>query len=69
MTTQPLKIVQNSEKQMPCNIEAEHALIGSILISNDIFDEITSGFHDNLGGIHLKLRINPDMAIFSKSFP
>ena len=42
MTTQPLKIVQNSEKQMPCNIEAEQALIGSILISNDIFDEITS---------------------------
>tara|TARA_Y100000590_G_scaffold451623_1_gene593321 strand:- start:1455 stop:2885 length:1431 start_codon:yes stop_codon:yes gene_type:complete len=42
MTTQPLKIVQNSEKQMPCNIEAEQALIGSILVSNDIFDEITS---------------------------
>ena len=42
MTTQPFKIIQNSEKQMPCNIEAEQALIGSILISNDIFDEVTS---------------------------
>ena len=26
---------------MPCNIEAEQALIGSILVSNDIYDEIT----------------------------
>jgi len=42
MATQPLKIIQNSQKQMPCNIEAEQALIGSILVSNDIYDEITS---------------------------
>ena len=42
MATQPLKVVQNFQKQMPCNIEAEQALIGSILISNDIYDEITS---------------------------
>ena len=41
MTTQPFKIIQNSQKQMPSNIEAEQALIGSILVSNDIFDEIT----------------------------
>jgi len=32
-----------------------------------IFDEITSGFKDNYGGIHLKLNVNPDMAIFGKS--
>ena len=31
--SQPLKIVQNSQKQMPCNIEAEQALIGSILVT------------------------------------
>ena len=42
MNTQSLKIVQNSQKQMPCNIEAEQALIGSILISNDLFDDVTS---------------------------
>ena len=42
MTTQSLKIIQNSEKQMPCNIEAEQALIGSILVSNDIYDEVTA---------------------------
>jgi glutamate-1-semialdehyde 2,1-aminomutase len=32
-----------------------------------IFDEITSGYKDNYGGIHLKLKVNPDMAIFGKS--
>ena len=32
-----------------------------------IFDEITSGFKDNYGGIHLKLNVNPDIAIFGKS--
>jgi len=34
MADLPLKIIQNSQKQMPCNIEAEQALIGSILVSN-----------------------------------
>ena len=32
-----------------------------------IFDEITSGFHDFFGGIHLKYKVNPDIAIFGKS--
>jgi len=41
MADLPLKIIQNSQKQMPCNIEAEQALIGSVLVSNDIYDEIT----------------------------
>ena len=41
MAYQPLKIIENSQKQMPCNIEAEQAVIGSILVSNEIFDEIT----------------------------
>tara|TARA_B100000686_G_scaffold202842_1_gene209746 strand:+ start:146 stop:1576 length:1431 start_codon:yes stop_codon:yes gene_type:complete len=41
MTKQSLKIVENSQKQMPCNIEAEQAVIGSILVSNDIYDEIS----------------------------
>jgi len=42
MVSQPFKIIKNSQRQMPCNIEAEQALIGSVLVSNDIFDEITS---------------------------
>ena len=41
MNKQPLKIVENSQKQMPCNIEAEQAVIGSILVSNDIYDEVS----------------------------
>ena len=32
-----------------------------------IFDEITSGFKDNYGGLHLKLKVDPDIAIFGKS--
>jgi len=41
MAQQPFKVVENSQKQMPCNIEAEQAVIGSILVSNDIYDEIS----------------------------
>tara|TARA_B100001123_G_C15237201_1_gene997619 strand:+ start:102 stop:1403 length:1302 start_codon:yes stop_codon:yes gene_type:complete len=37
--------------------------IGAILI----FDEITSGFRMNTGGIHLLHNINPDIAVFAKS--
>lgn len=32
-----------------------------------IFDEITSGFRMNCGGIHLLYGVNPDIAIFAKS--
>jgi len=41
MAQQPFKIIENSEKQLPCNIEAEQAVIASILVSNDIYDEIS----------------------------
>ena len=41
MNKQPFKIVENTQKQMPCNIEAEQAVIGSILVSNNIYDEIS----------------------------
>ena len=41
MAEQTFKVVENSQKQMPCNIEAEQAVIGSILVSNDIYDEIS----------------------------
>jgi len=37
--------------------------LGAVLI----FDEVTSGFRDTLGGIHLNLNVNPDMAIFGKA--
>tara|TARA_B100000700_G_scaffold331352_1_gene463394 strand:+ start:2434 stop:4464 length:2031 start_codon:yes stop_codon:yes gene_type:complete len=32
-----------------------------------IFDECTTGFRETLGGIHKKIKINPDMAIFGKA--
>ena len=37
-----LSIVKDKFKQLPNNIEAEQAVIGSILVSNDIFDEINT---------------------------
>jgi len=36
--------------------------IGAVLI----FDEVTSGWRMNLGGIHLLYGVNPDMAVFAK---
>tara|TARA_B100000029_G_scaffold171663_1_gene168051 strand:- start:1452 stop:2885 length:1434 start_codon:yes stop_codon:yes gene_type:complete len=41
MVYQNFKVIQNTEKSMPCNIEAEQAVIGSILVSNELFDEVT----------------------------
>jgi replicative DNA helicase len=41
MAQQPFKIIENSHKQLPCNLEAEQAVIGSILVSNEIYDEIS----------------------------
>ena len=37
--------------------------IGAVLI----FDEVTSGFRMNTGGIHLKLNVMPDIAVFAKA--
>ena len=40
MSSSKFNIVKNSSKELPNNIEAEQAVIGSILVSNEIFDEI-----------------------------
>ena len=32
-----------------------------------IFDECTSGFRENYGGLHLKYNVNPDIAMFGKA--
>ena len=37
---QSLNIVKNKIEELPNNIEAEQAVLGSILVSNEIFDEI-----------------------------
>ena len=46
-----LSLVKDQFKELPNNIEAEQAVIGSILVSNDIYDEISviiesSNFYD-----------------------
>ena len=37
---QSLNIVKNKLDELPNNIESEQSVIGSILLSNEIFDEI-----------------------------
>ena len=37
-----LSIVKDNFKELPNNIDAEQAVLGSILVSNDIFDEINT---------------------------
>ena len=35
-----LSLVKDKFKELPNNIEAEQAVIGSILVNNEIFDEL-----------------------------
>ena len=37
-----LSLVKDNFKELPNNIEAEQAVIGSILVTNEIFDEINT---------------------------
>ena len=41
-------VVQNDTNELPNNIEAEQSVIGSILVSNEIFDEINILITSNL---------------------
>ena len=41
MFSNKFDLVKNQSKELPNNIEAEQSVIGSILVSNDIFDEIS----------------------------
>ena len=38
--SQTFKVLKNNLNEHPNNIEAEQSVIGSILLNNDIFDEI-----------------------------
>ncbi len=42
MLNKNLNLVKDNAKELPNNIEAEQAVIGSILVSNEIFDEINT---------------------------
>jgi len=65
MILNPLKIVENSQRQMPCNIEAEQAVIGSILVSNEIYDEVSLLVDANkfFDPIHVKIFTTIDKLI------
>ena len=39
--SQPLNIVKSKSDEMPNNIEAEQSVIGSVLLTNEIFDEVS----------------------------
>ena len=42
MINNKLNIVKNNFEELPNNIEAEQAVIGSILLTNEVFDEINT---------------------------
>ena len=44
---QSLDIVKNNLDELPNNIEAEQAVIGSVLTSNEIFDDLSSIISEN----------------------
>ena len=37
-----LSLTSPEEKKLPSNVEAEQSLIGSVLVNNDIIDEISN---------------------------
>ena len=41
-------VKQNKSNKQPANLEAEQALLGSILVNNDIIDEISSFVNSNI---------------------
>ena len=42
MLSKELNLVKNNFEELPNNIEAEQSVIGTILVSNEIFDEINT---------------------------
>jgi len=57
---------QRGEEPKPEFLESIREIASSINAVL-IFDEVTSGFRINNGGIHLTLGVNPDMAVFAKA--
>ena len=47
----------NQERKLPSNIDAEQALIGSVLVNNDIIDEVASivNFNEFYDPVHSKI--------------
>ena len=62
-----LNVIQNDIKELPNNIEAEQSVIGSILLNNEIFDEInllinSKNFYDPM---HQKIFMAIEKLIYS----
>ena len=47
MINKTLNIVKNNFEELPNNIEAAQSVIGTILVSNEIFDEINTIISNN----------------------
>ena len=49
--------ISNTTKELPSNIEAEQIILGSILVNNEIFDEISTIVNENIffDPIHQKI--------------
>ena len=61
-----LSVISNSFKELPNNIEAEQSVLGSILLSNEIFDDVntivsSSNFYDPM---HQKIFAAIEQLIF-----
>ena len=39
--SQSLNLLKNKSEELPNNIEAEQSVIGSILLTNEIFDDVS----------------------------
>ena len=67
-----LSLVKDTFKELPNNIEAEQAVIGSILVQNETFDEINTivssiNFYDPMHGV-IKVNTRNDSIYFIKRF-
>ena len=47
MSAENIRIL-NTTKELPNNIEAEQIILGSILVNNEIFDEISTIINENI---------------------
>ena len=56
MSAENIRIL-NTTKELPNNIEAEQIILGSILVNNEIFDEISTIVNENIffDPIHQKI--------------
>jgi glutamate-1-semialdehyde aminotransferase len=60
-------VVEPARGKLPAKADLEHLKAeakkaGAVLV----FDEITSGFRETVGGVHRILGVNPDIAVFAK---